>query len=103
MTTSKYENLLSDLNTLETQINVLKDKYSSIIGRNKELDVALEKTKQDNTGLYQKISALEEEINYLKSEAEQSLSLGSLTTEERESLKKRLQELIGRINYHLSA
>jgi chromosome segregation ATPase len=100
---SKYENLLSDLNTLETQITVLKEKYGSINGRSKELDIALEKSKQDNTSLYQKISALDEEINYLKSEAEQSLSLGSLSTEERESLKKRLQDLISRINYHLSA
>jgi chromosome segregation ATPase len=100
---SKYENLLADLNTLETQITILKDKYGSMNGRNKELDIALEKSKQDNTSLYQKISALDEEINYLKSEAEQSLSLGSLSAEERESLKKRLQELISRINYHLSA
>ena len=100
---SKYENLLNDLNTLETQITVLKEKYGSINGRSKELDIALEKSKQDNTSLYQKISALDEEINYLKSEAEQSLSLGSLSTEERESLKKRLQDLISRINYHLSA
>ncbi|MGD8306857.1 MAG: hypothetical protein PVF17_09400, partial [Ignavibacteria bacterium] len=63
---SKYENLLNDLNTLETQIAVLKEKYGTLIERNKELEVSLEKTKQDNTSLYEKISVLDEEINYLK-------------------------------------
>ena len=46
---------------------------------------------------------MEEEINYLKSKAEQGVGLGAMDSDERESLKVRLQELVTRINYHLSA
>jgi uncharacterized lipoprotein YehR (DUF1307 family) len=99
----KYENLINDLSTVETQITILKNQYNDIVERNKELDIALEKSKQDNTSLYQKIAVLDEELNYLKSKAEQDLNLGTLNVEERESLKIRLQDLISRINYHLSA
>ena len=100
---AKYESLLNDLSTLESQITILKNQYSDLNGRNKELDIALEKTKQDNTSLYQRISSLEEEINYLKSKAEQGFGSGTLNAEEREEMKLKIKDLINRINFHLSA
>jgi len=98
----KYENLISDLSTVESQITILKNQYTDAVKRIKELDIALEKSKQDNTALYQKIASMEDEINYLKSKAEQGIGLSAMDSEERESLKVRLQELIIRINYYLS-
>lgn len=98
----KYENLINDLSNVESQITILKNQYTDSVKRIKELDIALEKSKQDNTALYQKIAAMEEEINYLKSKAEQGIGLNAMDSEERESLKVRLQELITRVNYHLS-
>ncbi len=98
----KYENLINDLSTVESQITILKNQYADSVKRIKELDIALEKSKQDNTALYQKIASLEEEINYLKSKAEQGIGLGDMDSDERESFKVRLQELVTRINYHLS-
>ena len=98
----KYENLISDLSTVESHITILKNQYADAVKRIKELDIALEKSKQDNTTLYQKIAAMEEEINYLKSKTEQGIGLSAMDSEERESLKVRLQDLITRINYHLS-
>ena len=98
----KYENLINDLNTVESQITILKNQYTDAVKRIKELDIALEKSKQDNTALYQKIASMEEEINYLKSKAEQGIGLNAMDSEERESLKVRLQDLITRINYYLS-
>ena len=100
---AKYESLLNDLSTLESQITILKNQYSDLNGRNKELDIALEKSKQDNTSLYQRISSLEEEINYLKSKAEQGFGSGTLNAEEREEIKLKIKDLITRINFHLSA
>ena len=100
---AKYESLLNDLSTLESQITILKNQYGDLNGRNKELDIALEKTKQDNTSLYQRISSLEEEINYLKSRAEQGFGSGTLNAEEREEMKLKIKDLINRINFHLSA
>ena len=58
----KYENLISDLSTVESQITILKNQYADAVKRIKELDIALEKSKQDNTALYQKIASMEEEI-----------------------------------------
>ena len=98
----KYENLISNLSTVESQITILKNQYTDAVKRIKELDIALEKSKQDNTALYQKIASMEEEINYLKSKAEQGIGLNAMDSEERESLKVRLQDLITRINYYLS-
>ena len=100
---AKYESLLNDLSTLESQITILKNQYGDLNGRNKELDIALEKSKQDNTSLYQRISSLEEEINYLKSKAEQGFGSGTLNAEEREEIKLKIKDLINRINFHLSA
>jgi chromosome segregation ATPase len=100
---AKYESLLNDLSTLESQITILKNQYGDLNDRNKELDIALEKSKQDNTSLYQRISSLEEEINYLKSKAEQGFGSGTLNDEEREEIKLKIKDLITRINFHLSA
>jgi uncharacterized lipoprotein YehR (DUF1307 family) len=94
----KYETIVNDLSSIESQITILKDQYNDSISRNKELEIALEKSKQDNTSLYDKIAALEEEINYLKSKAEKGLQI-----ENQDSLKIRLQDLIKRIDFHLSA
>ncbi len=99
---TKYETLINDLNTLESHITILKNQYSDTLERNRELEAALEKAKQDNTALYQRIAELESEVNELKSKAE-GIGFGSMNLEERESLKTRLQELISRIDYHLSS
>ena len=98
---AKYESMIKDLNTLESQITILKNQFEDTINRNKELEVALEKSKQDNTSLYQKIAALDKELTSLNKRAEEGLSLLSL--EDRESFKNKLRDLISRINYHMSA
>ena len=94
----KYETIVNDLSSIESQITILKNQYNDSISRNKELEIALEKSKQDNTSLYDKIAALEEEINYLKNKTEKGLQI-----ENQDSLKIRLQDLIKRIDFHLSA
>ncbi|MEJ2505676.1 MAG: hypothetical protein P8Y81_05365 [Ignavibacteriaceae bacterium] len=94
----KYEALINDLSSIESQITILKSQYTDSVGRIKELETALEKSKQDNTSLYDKIASLEEEITYLKNKAEKGLQI-----ENQESLKVRLQDLISRIDFHLSA
>ncbi|UCH64897.1 MAG: hypothetical protein JSW63_09800 [Ignavibacterium sp.] len=98
---AKYEAMIKDLSTLESQITILKNQFEDTINRNKELEVALEKSKQDNTSLYQKIAALDKELAAINKRAEEGLSLLSL--EDRESFKNKLQDLVSRINYHMSA
>ena len=98
---AKYEAMIKDLSTLESQITILKNQFKDTANRNKELEVALEKSKQDNTSLYQRIAALDKELAVINKGAEKGLSLLSL--EDRESFKSKLQDLVTKINYHLSA
>lgn len=98
---AKYEAMIKDLSTLESQITILKNQFGDTVRRNKELEVALEKSKQDNTSLYQRIAALDKELTDINKNAEEGLNLLSL--EDKESFKTKLQDLISRINYHLSA
>jgi chromosome segregation ATPase len=98
---AKYEAMIKDLSTLESQITILKNQFEDTINRNKELEVALEKSKQDNTSLYQKIAALDKELTAINKSTEEGLSLLSL--EDRESFKNKLRDLISKINYHMSA
>ena len=97
---AKYEAMIKDLSTLESQITILKNQFGDTVRRNKELEVALEKSKQDNTSLYQRIAALDKELTDINKNAEEGLNLLSL--EDKESFKTKLQDLISRINYHLS-
>ncbi len=99
---SKYEAMINDLSILESQISIIKNQFKDGVKRNEELEVALEKSKQDNTSLYKKIAALEEELNELNTNAENGLILGLTDSDEKESFKIRLQELISRIDYHLT-
>lgn len=100
---SKYEILVKDLETIETQVSILKHNYQDICNRNKELEKTVSKNEKDNLALQQKISEMQDELKKFHSvvQGEDGL-LNSLNLKERESLKVKLQDLISKINYHLS-
>ncbi len=97
---AKYETLISDLGKLESQVEIIKNKYSDTLGRNNELEVSLNEIQQDKNLLHQKISEMESELEdiTLKSEEKSRLNL-----EEREDIKSKIRDLISRIDKHLSA
>jgi predicted nucleic acid-binding Zn-ribbon protein len=97
---AKYETLISDLGKLESQVEILKNKYSDTIGRNKELEVSLIEIQQDKNLLHQKISEMESELDEIKLKSEEKSKLNS---EEREELKIKIRDLISRIDKHLSS
>ena len=97
---AKYETLISELGALESQIEILNDKYSDTLERNKELEVALDSTQEDKNLLHQEIARLEEELQLLKQKAEEKINLNS---EERENFKIKINDLITRLDYHLSS
>ncbi|MEJ2196443.1 MAG: hypothetical protein P8X73_16510 [Ignavibacteriaceae bacterium] len=98
---AKYEAMIKDLSSLESKITILKNQFDATVNRNKELEVALEKSKQDNTSLYQRIAALDKELAAINKGAKKGLSL--LNLDDKESFKDTLTDLISKINYHLSA
>ena len=97
---AKYETLISDLGKLESQVEILKNKYSDTLGRNKELEVSLNEIQQDKNILHQKISEMESELEETKLKSEEKTKLNS---EEREEIKIKIKDLISRIDKHLSA
>lgn len=97
---AKYETLISDLGKLESYVEILKNKYSDTVERNKELELSLNEIQQDKNLLHQKISEMETELEdiTLKSEEKSKLNL-----EEREEIKSKIRNLISRIDKHLSS
>ena len=100
MDLAKYETLISDLSALESQVEILKNKYSDTMDRNKELEVSLNDIQQDKNLLHQKISELESELEEIKLKVEEK---SKLNLEEREELKVKIKDLISRVDKHLSA
>jgi cell division protein FtsB len=99
---SKYENIINDLNLIETQAEVLKNKAKDIETRNVHLERNFEKLKADNAALHQKIAKLESEIDRLIGRAELDI-FNSLTSKEKETIKSKIEYLVSKIDYHLSS
>jgi predicted nucleic acid-binding Zn-ribbon protein len=97
---AKYETLISDLGKLESHVEILKNKYSDTLGRNKELEVSLNEIQADKSLLHQKISEMESELEEIKLNSEEKTKLNS---EEREEIKIKIRDLISRIDKHLSS
>ncbi len=97
---AKYETLISDLGKLESHVEILKNKYSDTLGRNKELEVSINEFQQDKNLLHQKISEMESELEDIKLKSEDK---SKLNLEEQEEIKSKIRDLISRIDKHLSA
>lgn len=99
MDLAKYETLISDLSALESQVEILKNKYSDTLDRNKELEVSLNEIQQDKNLLHEKISELESELEEIKLKVEEK---SKLNLDEREELKIKIKDLITRVDKHLA-
>lgn len=99
---TKYDILVKDLETIETRVSILKHNYEDVSQRNKELEEIVASSQKENIALHRKIENLQEELKKIKIDTENN-GINSLNLEERETLKIKLQDLIKRIDYHLSA
>ncbi|MCW8805544.1 MAG: hypothetical protein OQK56_03705 [Ignavibacteriaceae bacterium] len=97
---AKYETLISELGKLESYVEILKNKYSDTVERNKELELSLNEVQQDKNLLHQKISEMESELEDITLKSEEK---SKLNTEEQEEIKSKIRDLISRINKHLSS
>jgi chromosome segregation ATPase len=98
---AKYESLVNDLTALEARVAILKSKYNDTLERNTELEVTFNEAENEKSELHQRISDLEGELETLKQESEDA-QFKNLNSEERESLKTKIKDLVTRIDYHLS-
>jgi hypothetical protein len=93
---SKYEILLSELSSIESELLVLSNSYSELQSKNKELEKQIAELHKDNAILQIKLQGKEKA----------SVELGAnftdkLSNKERESLKLRLKEMVEKIDRHL--
>lgn len=99
-----------DIKTLETSLEALWDKarqVSEVLVQLKETNGVLHRKVDDleivEQNLKQELAARERELERMRQEALRLQSNGSniLTKEEKEALKARIKDLIGKINSHL--
>ncbi|RPI75446.1 MAG: hypothetical protein EHM47_02580 [Ignavibacteriales bacterium] len=100
--TSKQEVFLSDLNIIQTQVEILANKCKDLTEENLDLDSQLTELKKEKTEILQKISRLETELQKFKEKSSNGF-FNSLDNTEKDELKKNIGDLITRIDFHLSA
>ncbi len=99
---AKYDLLIQDLTAIEAEIATLGNKLKDTEERKTELEIQNAKLRQDNSFLQKKIVELEQEI-LLSKEDEEGNIFNTLNTKEKENLKLKLQDIISKIDFHLSS
>ncbi len=99
---TKQELLLNDLSTIESKISILVHNNIDLQKRNSELENLLKVLKVENSDLVSKLEEVENKLKEVSVNTETNL-FNTLNTKERENLKIRLQDLISKIDHHLSA
>ncbi len=100
---TKSEILLNELNTIETQASILVSNCSDLTNRNLDLEKQLESAQQKISELTLRIVGIESELSEIKNKKDNNSLFDSLSSEERANLKSRLQNLLTRIDYHISS
>ncbi|HED07700.1 MAG TPA: hypothetical protein ENI57_06260 [Ignavibacteria bacterium] len=100
---TKSEILLNELNTIETQVSILVSNCSDLTNRNLDLEKQLESAQQKISELTLRIVGIESELSEIKNKKDNNSLFDSLSSEERANLKSRLQNLLTRIDYHISS
>ena len=99
---AKYDLLIHDLLSIEAEIATLGNKLKDTEERKTELEIQIAKLRQDNSFLQKKIIELEQEILLTKQDEEGNI-FNTLNSKEKENLKLKLQDIISKIDYHLSS
>ena len=99
---AKYDSLIHDLSAIEAEIATLGNKLRDTEERKTELEIQVAKLRQDNSFLQKKIIELEQEILLSKQDEEGNI-FNTLNTKEKENLKLKLQDIISKIDFHLSS
>lgn len=99
---AKYDSIIQDLSAIEAEIATLGNKLKDTEERKTELEIQVAKLRQDNSFLQKKIIELEQEVLLSKQDEEGNI-FNTLNTKEKENLKLKLQDIISKIDFHLSS
>jgi len=99
---AKYDSIIHDLSAIEAEIATIGNKLRDTEERKIELEIQVAKLRQDNSFLQKKILEFEQEILLSKQDGEGNI-FNTLNTKEKENLKLKLQDIISKIDFHLSS
>jgi hypothetical protein len=99
---AKYDSIIHDLSAIEAEIATVGNKLKDTEERKTELEIQVAKLRQDNSFLQKKIIELEQELLLSKQDEEGNI-FNTLNTKEKENLKLKLQDIISKIDFHLSS
>jgi hypothetical protein len=98
----KHEILLNELSAIESQLSILIHKNKELIGKIGDQETEILRLRNENSILLQKVMSLESETKKPWQDGDNNL-FNSLNLKERENLKVKLQNLLSKIDYHLSS
>lgn len=99
----KYDILINELTSIEIQAEVISSKCIDLQLRNNELSELNKNIKFENENLILKINALEKEIAKLRVVPESDGLFSNLSAKEKDELKTKLNEMISKLNNHISS
>lgn len=98
---SKYESLIQELTTIEAEVATMGNKLKDVETHKIELEIELNKVRQENFYLQKRILDIEQEIIANREKNEGNI-FNTFNSKEKESIKLKLQDMISKIEYHLS-
>jgi chromosome segregation ATPase len=99
---AKYDSLIQDLATIEAEISTMSNKLRDTEERKTELEIELSESRQENTYLQKKLVEIEQQLADFKEESQGKI-FNTLNSKEKETIKLKLQDIISKIDYHLSS
>lgn len=99
---TKHEVLLNDLSEIQTLVAELINSKRTLREENTRLERSFSGLREENKLLLQRVEALEKQLEVNGNNSLNSL-FGSLDNNEKEELKTKIQNLVNRIDLHLSS
>lgn len=99
---TKHEVLLNELTNIHTLVSVLLNNYKSLSEEKSRLEKSLSAITEENKDLLKRLEVLENQLEVNKDNSLNSI-FGSLDTGEKEELKTKIQNLVNRLDLHLSS
>lgn len=93
--------LFRELETLHSAVETLSERYSELMNEKTDLEKLVNELRGENDGLKQYALNLQKELEQQQVLPSRNIGEAVFSTEEREGVKEKINELIDRIDYHL--
>lgn len=101
--TSKQDALITDITNIHSEVNTLVSNHRDLAQVNLKLEAEVNELRKEKADLVQKLAGLEAKIGNNNKRQPDFEIFNSLDEEERENLKNKIDNLISRIDFHISS